>query len=88
MLHEIVPSDEELDNAVGEVVDDLLAGSPQAHEQCKSLIRAVSGKLVTDQLIEETSRRIARARAGEEGREASLPSSKTAGRGGSPGSSG
>lgn len=69
LLHEIVPSDEELDNAIGEIIDDLLAGSPQAHDQCKSLIRAVSGKQVTDQLIEETARRIARARAGEEGRE-------------------
>lgn len=69
LLHEIVPTDEELDNAIGEVIDDVLAGSPQAHDQCKSLIRAVNGKPVTDQLIEETSRRIARARAGEEGRE-------------------
>lgn len=69
LLHEIVPGIEELDEAVGEVVDALLAGSPQAQIACKDLVRAVSGRAVDAALIDETARRITSARASVDGRE-------------------
>lgn len=69
LLHEIVPGEPELDDAVGELVDALLANGPLALGECKALIRAVAGAPVTDELVEDTAQRIARVRASAEGRE-------------------
>ncbi len=69
LLHEIVPGEAELDEALGELVDALLANGPRALGECKALIRAVAGRPVTDELVEDTAARIARVRASDEGRE-------------------
>lgn len=69
LVHEIVPGEAELDDAVGEVVDALLAGGPRAQAECKALLRVVENRPVDAALIEDTAQRITRARAGEEGRE-------------------
>lgn len=69
LVHEIVPGQEELDEAVGEIVDALLDNSPAAIGACKDLIKAVAGRPVTDEVVADTAARIARARASEDGRE-------------------
>lgn len=48
LLSEIVASADDLDEAVGEVVDALLLGGPRAQHQIKSLVRAL-GRPHTDQ---------------------------------------
>lgn len=69
LLHEIVPGEEQLDEAVGEIVDSLLKNGPAAQAECKSLIRAVAGQPIDAVTIEETAQRITRVRASPEGRE-------------------
>jgi methylglutaconyl-CoA hydratase len=69
LLHEIVPGEDELDEAVGEIVETLLNNSPGAIGACKDLIKAVAGRPVTDDVVADTAARIARARASDEGRE-------------------
>ncbi|GAB4168517.1 MAG: enoyl-CoA hydratase/isomerase family protein [Rhodocyclaceae bacterium] len=69
LLHEIVPGEAELDEALGEIVDALAANGPAALGECKALIRAVENRPVSDELVEDTARRIGRVRATEEARE-------------------
>lgn len=69
LLHEIVPGEEQLDEAIAEIVETLLANGPNAQAECKSLIRVVSGQPIDEQTTEETAQRITRVRASEEGRE-------------------
>lgn len=67
-IHELVQPDE-LDERVGELVDALLLCSPQALAAAKRLVREVGQQPVTPSLRADTARRIAEARASEEGRE-------------------
>ena len=69
LLHEIVPDETSLDQAVGEIVDSLLANGPLALAACKKLIRAVAGRPLEAALIEDTASRIASIRATDEARE-------------------
>lgn len=69
LVHEIVPGHEELDEAVGEIVDALLDNSPEAIGACKDLIKAVANRPINDEVVADTAARIARARASEDGRE-------------------
>jgi methylglutaconyl-CoA hydratase len=69
LLHEIVPGEEELDDAVGELVEALLDGGPHAQGECKELIRLVADRQIDEDVIEATAQRISRVRASEEGRE-------------------
>jgi methylglutaconyl-CoA hydratase len=69
LLHEIVPTELELDEALGELVDALLAGGPAAQAECKALIRSVAGRPIDAAVIDDTAQRITRARASAEGRE-------------------
>jgi methylglutaconyl-CoA hydratase len=69
LLHEIVPGDEQLDEAIGEIIDNLLKAGPAAQSECKSLIRVVSGQPIDDATVEETVQRISRTRSSPEGRE-------------------
>lgn len=69
LVHEIVPGDEQLDEAIGEVLDSLLKNGPAAQAECKALIRVVSGQPIDAATIEETAQRITRVRASAEGRE-------------------
>ena len=67
LVHQVVPQ-EQLDVAVGTVVDQLLAGGPNALRACKELVRRVAS---TDRanIDEYTAALIASTRAGHEGRE-------------------
>ena len=69
LVHEIAKDDEDLDEKVGEVVDSLLACGPVAQAESKALIRAVAGRALTSELIQDTAERIARIRSSPEGTE-------------------
>jgi len=69
LVHEIVPDEAALDEAVGEVVEALLKNGPKAQGECKALIRIVSGQPIDEATIEETAQRITRVRASAEGKE-------------------
>ncbi len=64
LVHEVAPEDR-VDAIVGEVVDALLRGGPEAVLACKQLVREATAGLTLTDLPE----RIARARTGAEGRE-------------------
>jgi methylglutaconyl-CoA hydratase len=68
-VHEIVPDEAGLDEAVGEIVESLLKNGPRAQGECKALIRVVSGQPIDEATIEETAQRITRVRASAEGKE-------------------
>jgi methylglutaconyl-CoA hydratase len=69
LIHEITPDETALDEKLGEIVDALIACSPAAQKEAKDLIRAVAGRPVTSELLQDTAERIARVRASPEGRE-------------------
>lgn len=69
LVHELVPGEAQLDEAIHEIVDHLIANGPQALAECKSLIRVVTGQPIDRETIAETVDRIARIRASDEGRE-------------------
>ena len=69
LLHEIVPGEEQLDDAIGEIIDNLLKNGPHAQAECKTLIRLIAGQPIDDSTIGETIRCIGRARSSAEGHE-------------------
>lgn len=69
LLHDIAQSDEELDDKINDIVTALLGCSPAAVGEAKSLIAAVAGRPIDDELVADTAARIARVRVSEEGRE-------------------
>ena len=69
LVHELATSQGDLDEKLGTLVDLLLEASPAAQREAKELIRAVAGRPVTSELIQDTAERIARVRASPEGRE-------------------
>ncbi|EXI74569.1 MAG TPA: enoyl-CoA hydratase/isomerase family protein [Candidatus Accumulibacter phosphatis] len=69
LLHELVPGEEQLDDAIAEIVESLLANGPHAQAECKGLIRVVAGQPIDAETIDETTERITRVRASAEGRE-------------------
>lgn len=68
LVHDVV-DDDALGAAVGAVVEDLLLGGPGAIADAKDLLAHVAAAPRDQALLPETARRIARARASEEGRE-------------------
>ena len=69
LVHDIASMEGDLDEKVGLMVDALLACGPVSQRESKELIRAVTGKPVTSELIQDTAARIARLRSSPEGRE-------------------
>jgi methylglutaconyl-CoA hydratase len=67
-VHEVVPA-EALDAQVDAIVGAWLANGPQAVRACKRLVQDVATAPIDAALRDDTARRIADARAGEEGRE-------------------
>ncbi len=68
LLSELIAS-EKLDEKVSEIIELLLANSPQAVRAAKQLVFDVHGQALSDELIKDTTERIARIRASEEGQE-------------------
>lgn len=69
LIHAIARDETEMDEKVGEMVDALLACGPIAQTEAKALVRAVSGRPITSELIQDTAERIAKMRSSPEGRE-------------------
>jgi len=69
LLHEIVPGEEQLDEAIGEIIENLLKCSPTAQAECKALIRVVAGQPIDEATVEETALRSARVRSSAEAQE-------------------
>lgn len=68
LVHETAPA-AAIDEAVERVCKELLTCGPAAQAATKELIRAVSGKPLSREVLEDTARRIAAARASPEGQE-------------------
>lgn len=69
LLHEIVPGEEQLDEAIGEIIASLLKCGPVAQAECKALLRVVAGQPIDAATVEETALRSANVRASAEGKE-------------------
>ena len=69
LVHEIANDDAGMDEKIGDVVDALLTCGPVAQTEAKALLRAISGRAVTSELIQDTAERIAKIRSSPEGRE-------------------
>lgn len=69
LVHELAEDEAGLDGKIGCLVEALLACGPMAQVECKALIRAVSGRPVTLELIQDTAERIAKVRSSPEGME-------------------
>lgn len=69
LVHELASGDGDLDEKVGLLVDALLACGPHSQRESKELIRAVSSRPVTSEVVQDTAERIAKLRASPEGRE-------------------
>ena len=69
LVHEIVPGEEELDEAIGEIIDSLLKNGPNAQAECKARLRIVAGQPIDDATVEETTQRAAIVRSTPEGHE-------------------
>jgi methylglutaconyl-CoA hydratase len=69
LLHDLAPTDAEMDEKIGDLVEAMLLCGPVAQREAKELIRAVANRPVDSELIQATAERIARLRASPEGRE-------------------
>ncbi|MGO9390045.1 enoyl-CoA hydratase-related protein [Rhodoblastus sp.] len=68
LVHETVEI-EHLDDKVAKIAHSLSKGAPRALAAAKALVDYVDGRPIREKLVEETARRIALARAGDEARE-------------------
>jgi len=62
LVHEIVPDEQALDDALGKIVGTLMKNGPAALAACKELIRAVAWQPISAAVIEDTAQRIAAIR--------------------------
>jgi methylglutaconyl-CoA hydratase len=69
LVHELCRDADDMDEKIGTIVDGLLACGPVAQREAKELVRAVAGRAVTSEVIQDTAERIARMRSSPEGRE-------------------
>lgn len=69
LIHEAVEDIDAAEQVIAQLITQLLANSPQAMHQAKKLAQDVYHAALDDQLIAETSRRIANIRVSEEGQE-------------------
>lgn len=68
LLHELCAADE-LDTRVDALIDELLKNSPAAMAAAKVLVRDLSPREVDQQMMDDTSARIAQLRVSDEGQE-------------------
>lgn len=67
-VHEVATA-AALDGQVDIIAKALMANSPNAVREAKTLVRDIAGQVVTDALVADTAQRIAGIRASDEGRE-------------------
>jgi len=68
LLHKVVEPDQ-LDDALNDMINEMLKNSPNAMTESKALIAAVVNRPVDDAVKDDTARRIADVRASDEGKE-------------------
>ncbi|MGH6915046.1 MAG: enoyl-CoA hydratase-related protein, partial [Geminicoccales bacterium] len=68
LVHEVAPADR-LDAAVDAVLDHILKCGPEAVAAAKRLVRELTGRTITPEVVDDTARRIAALRATAEARE-------------------
>lgn len=69
LVHEVVESNEQLDQSKDQLITKLLGNSPQALGAAKQLIFAVANRPTDAEVIEDTAARIADIRVSDEGQE-------------------
>ena len=69
LVNQVVASETELGQVIGQWIEALLLGGPQAQKQAKRLIASICSRPIMDALIQDTAERIAHVRASPEGRE-------------------
>ncbi len=69
LVHEIVPDETQLDQALAEIIGHLLENSPQAMTECKRMLRAFAQNPIDPTLIEDAAQRNTRVRISAEGKE-------------------
>ena len=72
LVNEIVPDEEQLDQALAEIIESLLKNSPRAMVECKTMLRAFAQQPIEAIVIEDAAQRIAQVRSSPEGREGLL----------------
>lgn len=69
LVSEVVADSAALDEAKARLASDIMACAPGAMTDAKQLVRDVAGRDIDRALMDETARRIARARVSDEGKE-------------------
>jgi methylglutaconyl-CoA hydratase len=72
LIHETVPGEKQLDEAIGETVETLLKNGAGAMGACKRLLRAIGDRPIDEALMEEAARYATEAQASREGRQGML----------------
>jgi methylglutaconyl-CoA hydratase len=72
LVHEMVPDEKQLDEAIGETIDSLLKNGADAMRACKALLRAIRGRRIDETMMEEMAQSATEAQSGAEGRQGML----------------
>lgn len=69
LVHDLAPTEDDLDEKVGTIIDAMMLAGPVAQREAKELIRAVANRPMHSEILQDTAERIARLRSSPEGRE-------------------
>jgi methylglutaconyl-CoA hydratase len=72
LVHEMVPDEKQLDEAIGETIESLSKNGAAAMGACKALLRAIRGRRVDETVMEETAQNATAAQSSEEGQQGML----------------
>lgn len=72
LVHEMLPDENKLDEAIGETVESLRKNGPAAMRAVKALLRVISGQPIDKVTIEETARSATNTQTSEEGHQGLL----------------
>jgi methylglutaconyl-CoA hydratase len=72
LVHEMVPDEEQLDEAIGETIETLLKNSANALVACKTLLRSIGGRPVDETMMEEIAQSATAAQSSADGQQGML----------------
>ncbi|MDR0439518.1 MAG: enoyl-CoA hydratase/isomerase family protein [Candidatus Accumulibacter sp.] len=72
LVHEMVPDEKQLDEAIGEVIESLLKNGAGAMSECKTLLHSIRGRRIGEAMMEEMAQSATAAQSSEEGRQGML----------------
>ena len=67
LVHEMLPDEAQLDEAIGETIEMLLKNSGNAMSACKTLLHVISGRSIDSAAMEEMAQRATAAQADADG---------------------